>query len=1126
MQRNAKTANRLPLIFRPKILLIMKMLILLLTVTCMHVSASGFSQSTVTLSVKNASLKSVITEIEKQTGYGFLYRENKFMEDSRVDLNIVDMPVGEVISQLFNKTGISYKISKRKLVIIQSFPETLDKVITGTITNESGEPLNGVSISVKGSTIGTITDERGMFSLNVPDGAVLVVSSVGYNVQEIAVNRRTNLQITLSALSTSMDDVVVIAYGKQKKATVTGAVASISTKEIKQSPAANLAVALTGRLPGLTAIQRSGEPGRDNTLLYIRGRATINGQSPLIMVDGVERDITFLDPNEVDNVTILKDASSTALYGVRGANGVILVTTRRGRSAIPQISLTSEYGVQGFTRIPSTINSYDWVVLKNQARQNDLPGSTPLYSDYAVERFKLQDQPYAYPNNNWIDILLKKWAPISRINLNLDGATEYVKYYVNVGYLNQQGQWKIDPETLKQYDPRAFLNRYSFRSNIDVNLNSKKTLKTFLNVAGYLEKVNGPWVEARFNANTATTEIVSRIMNKFPVTTPGPTTPDGNVLVNNDKNGESPWAQINRSGYRSENRTYVTSTWGMEYDLSQSVTKGLSALFKASFDNRSINTQVGKKYYQYWIQEVDPNLKNANGGDSITYKRIQTNFDNTQLATEVGSNYRSFVDLQFQINYQRRFNLHNVAGTVVYQQQSLIQPGEPLPYKVKGYASRLTYDYDSRYMAEFNMGYNGSEQFSPSNRYGFFPAFSAGWMVSNEKFFESVKNNIDVLKIRGSYGKVGNDKISNRRFIYLDDITTASGGYSSELDFGKRINELAFGNPGVQWEVAKKMNVGIEIGLFKQLNITFDVFTEKRNNILAYRTIALLNGIPSNLTPPYNLGAVDNKGYEIELTHQKVINNKISVLTKFNFNYADNKVKFLDELPNPADFAMRYYQTGYSLGQRRGYLIEGYFNSLQEIEQSGLTCVGAKPRPGDFRYKDVNKDNVIDEKDIVPIGYSDIPKYTWGAATNITYKNFDFSILFQGAFKVSSINTGIYETDDFREIHKDAWTAEKVASGATIRYPALSLGTSSSQQSNDFFIQDASFVRLKNMEIGYRIPAAVLNRIGLKGLRIYANGLNVITWDRLKFKDWDPELVNNSTYPLYKIFNAGLNVTF
>ncbi len=1124
-----------------RIVLAMKLTAVFLIAAVLQVSAKGYGQQ-LTINEEDIAVPRLLQIIEKQTSYHFLYDNLQLKDITIKRVALTNATVKQVLDESFRGLPLSYKIVKKTIVVkrnseaapslpaVATVPVRQSIEISGRVMNPEGEPLPDVSVVVKGSAGGTTTDVNGNYSISVPDAsAVLIFSYVGFEGQEIAVGSETTINVVLSPVAGSLGDVVVVAFGKQKKISVTGAIASIQTKEIKQSPAANLAVTLAGRLPGLTALQRSGEPGRDATALFLRGMGTLNGTAPIILVDGVEREMTYIDPNEVENVTILKDASSTALFGVRGANGVILVTTKRGNSGKPSIGLIYEYGMQGFTRSPSMLNSYDWARLKNEAWANDNPGvdpndpvNQPPYSEYALDRFMYQEYPEAYPNTNWQKMLFNEYVPQKRYNLNLSGGSEYVQYFVNVGFLDQGGQWKISPD-VTDYDPAGFLKRYNFRSNIDAKLNKDGTLSTFLNAAGYFERVNSP------NANTD--EIFRRTYAFFPVVLPGPLTPDGEVLIGPGNYNESPWAMINRSGYRQETRNNITASWGLKQDFGF-LTEGLSAKFMASFDTRTIYSLTAGKNYQRWIQIIDPNTPNHEGMDSIQYSRVLLDAENTPLSIGSGSNFQSFFNFQFTVDYNRIFKQkHSFTGLLLAQQETRVLPNDRLPYNLRGISFRASYGYDNRYLLEFNAGYNGSEQFARGRRYGFFPTISGGWVISNEDFLAQHKV-ISLLKIRASYGRVGSDRLGSRRFLYMDDIQRAGGGgFSPSLGRGGLIAENYIGNPNIQWEVAKKANVGLELGLFNDLNLVIDLFRERRDNILISRqTIPMLYGIETGRMGPVNMGIVENKGYEIELNYRKAINRNWSVLSKLNFNFARNRVLFSDELQYPEDYAYRYRQTGYRLGQVFGYrLRDGYYASYDEIAGEGLNYVGYTVRPGDFKYVDVNNDKIIDERDMVPIGYSAIPEYTFGGAFSITYKNFDVSFLLQGNLNVSQplSGYGTMSTSDFRDRHLYAWTPERAANGDKILYPRLTTGGSVSERDfNEFFIEDRSFMRLKNAEIGYRLPEKWVRKIGSNEVRFYANGFNLITWDRMRTKDFDPEVNNSLSYPVYRVFNSGVHITF
>jgi len=1030
------------------------------------------------------------------------------------------------------------------LIIILLFSITISFAqksitVTGRVTNISNDSsLNGASVQVKGAAGGTITDEKGTFSIRVTMPATLTVNSVGFKTQNVPIGNDLNITVRLESSAQDLDQVIVVAYGVQKKATVTGAIATITTKELKQSPAANLSASLAGRLPGLTSIQSSSEPGKDAVSLYLRGQGTINGQAPVILVDGVPRDITYIDPNEVESVTILKDASSTAVFGVRGANGVILVTTKRGKTDKPEINFTAEGGLQSFTRLPKFVSAYEWAGVKNQMSTND--GGPAAFSQNVLDHYRLHDDPVNYPDNNWEQILMHKYVAQQRYNLNLSGGTEYVKYFINAGYLNQGGQWKVDQ---KDYDPSSFLKRYNFRSNIDAYLTKDKSLRTFLNLGGYVENVNSP---SGSNPGLGLGNAINQLLTIYrtPPITPGPLTPDGRLLVY--KNNASPYGEINNSGYVQQTRNNILGSFGMEQDFAF-LTPGLSAKFMISFDTRAVHGLIENQSYAKWNQATVPG---TGGRDSLIY--VPANGDkNSTLSPSVSNTFQTYSNFQFYVNYARTFGKHAITGLVLAQQDKTIKPqgGDnpsatdfPLPFNLRGLSGRITYGYNAKYFAEFNAGYNGSEQFAPGHRYGFFPSVSFGWLISGEDFLKG-STAISLLKIRGSYGKVGNDRINNNRFLYLDNTVIQGGGYvggGGTLGInGNTVNEAYTGNPNLTWETSKKTNIGFELGLFNQFNLIVDVYQSDNNNMLIARgTVPQLNGLPASALPPANLGRLTNKGYEIELNYSKVVNKNLSVLAKLNMNYAHNKIEFLDEAQRTPDYAYRYYQTGFSVGQAFGFISDGFWNSQDEITKSGLKFSGRAPRSGDLKFKDLNNDGTIDTKDFGPIGHSNVPQYTFGATVGINFKNFDLSLLFQGVSRVTQDYRGWgvfenYESGFFTDRHLNAWTPDRAKNGQPINFPALSQSSSSSEaNASDYWIENTSYIRLKNAEIGYTLPLQWTKKISSKRIRLYANGFNLITRDHMINKGYDPEVLNSNfnsgplSYPIYKVYNFGINIIF
>ncbi|GGC15530.1 SusC/RagA family TonB-linked outer membrane protein [Parapedobacter defluvii] len=1002
--------------------------------------------------------------------------------------------------------------------------------ISGTVRDsENQEVLPGVTVTIASSGFSVKTDIDGQFHLQAKPEETLVFRHVGFDEQYVYVDSRVNIDVLLVKSTVGLDEVAVVAYATQKKETITGAIASVKTKELKQSPAANLAVTLAGRLPGLTTLQTSGEPGRDVTALFIRGRATINQTAPIVLIDGIERELTHIDPNEVESITILKDASSTALFGVRGANGVILVTTKRGTSEVPEINLSAEGAVQDFPKFFDMVNSYDYASLRNLALKND--GLPAQFSEKALEMYRTGADPVNYPNTNWRDIMMKDVALQQRYNLNISGTTNNrsMKYFVNATYLNQGGQFNVEQDL--PYDPSFKLDRYSFRSNIDLQLNNR--LSAFMNVAGYLEKQNMPMsilnrlgdIPTQLEGMSPALYIIS-FMTRVPANVPM-LTPEGEVTTGPNIDWPA-YGLLNRSGYVKQTRSNVLATFGMNQELDM-VTKGLSARLVMSFDTRSINNLYGAREFIRYMQVINPS-SDPTIPDEIYFSQYG-GWLNTPITIGGGSNFVSLFNFQAYLNYNRQFDKHAITGMAFYQQQQNIQ-GIALPFNLRGFAGRLTYGYDNKYFMEFNAGYNGSEQFAKGKRFGFFPAISAGWLISNEPTFKD-HDYISHLKLRGSYGLVGNDQLGGRRFLYLDDIYLGAGGYSTSLGLGQHIGINMLKNADITWEIARKTNVGFELGLFNELDLIVDVFKEKRDNILRNRsTIPLINGFPASVLPPVNIGVIENKGYEIELNYRKAVTADLSILTKLNFNHAKNKQLFADEpLLNP-DFAYQYRATGYPLGQNFGYIVEGFFKDAEDIANSPQQVVGGhESRPGNFKYKDLNMDGTVNELDMAPLKYTAIPEYTFGAAFNVNYKQWDVSVLFQGVANVGRImgDNGMWAGSGFSNYsdwHRYSWTPERAANGETIKYPRLTTQASPDERLNDFFYVDGSFLRLRNVELGYTFPVKLVTRMGIKRIRLYTNGLNLYTWDKLPFDGIDPELTSAYAYPIQRLFNFGVNVTF
>ncbi|RAJ91072.1 TonB-linked SusC/RagA family outer membrane protein [Larkinella arboricola] len=1161
--------------YRKIILRIMKLSITpcLLWLLGMHLSlakdvrAQEVLSQRISITVNEMEIDKVLEKIEGQTRVRFIYSAEVIRADRKVTLDSQNQRLGAVLETLLGPLGIEYKVSRKTILLLKAAerktslkteplenvaPREINREITGKVLDEKGQPIPGASVIVKGTTLGTSTNAEGEYILSLPDDKdAIIFSFVGYVPQEVLVGTMTNLVVTLKVDEKALEEVVVVGFGQQKKVSVTGAVASVTSEVLQQSSSASLANSLSGRLPGLTSIQSGGgQPGRDDATMYLRGAATTNGRSPLILIDGVPRDnIRTLDANEVASVSILKDASATAVFGVRGANGVILITTKRGSAGKNELTINAEQSFSSFTREPERLHSLEYMALRNEASRNDgisplpfddaimakyanpLAGLDPNDPDYAR---KAMVRRYMYPDHDYYREYISRYAPQTRVNMNVTGGTDKVSYFVNGGFLHQGGNLNTEPKSVLGYDPSSKMDRYSFRANLDYKVTN--SLKSFLNIGSYIEQVNMPsaWLYGNSDTGWMMSDLIYQAQTILPIT-PGPVTIDGfgvapGQIVDPGYMDRSAFEIMNRMGYRNEVRSNLNASFGMDWDLSNTVTKGLSIKGMISYDARATTAMQGKKSERLYLAEVNP------AKDELTYAVKRS--DESLLALTKAADSRYNINMQGSINYARTFGRHDVTGMILGQRDTWESTAGEIPYNVLGVAARATYAYDERYLAEVNMGYNGSEQFAPGHRYGFFPAVSAGWVISNERF---LKNNrlLTNLKLRASYGKVGNDKMGSSRFLYQSDITLGGSGPLGSLGLGQTINQGLLGNPNITWEIAQKQNYGLDAQLLGDLSLSVDVFKERRSNILISRgTVPEFQGVPLGNIPKVNMGLVDNQGYELELSYNKAFNRDFRVMVSGNYGYNHNTVKFLDESVRDETYVYRYRATGFPLNQSWGYKIDysngnGFFNSKEELDTylKSTTYGFGEPRVGDFKYVDLNGDGVIDDKDQAPIGYSNIPRVTYGLSLTFEYKGFDLTTFFQGVGKYSSNyqQQGVYEyiiRGTYFDYHKSAWTPERYAAGEEITYPALSTHSTTNHTANDFFIMNRSFTRLKNLVLGYTVPAGALKGVGISKLRVYVSAQNYFTWDRLKMGHLDPENDSSLGYPVTKMANFGLNLTF
>jgi TonB-linked SusC/RagA family outer membrane protein len=1033
--------------------------------------------------------------------------------------------------------GLSFKL-KAILLLLYLLPVSQAMIaqvinMTGTVIDENDQAIPGVNIVVQGTTRGISSDVNGKFTITVSSGEILVFSFLGYVTQEVTVGKQIDITVVLQEDIKDLDEVVVVAYGSQKKVSVTGAIATIQTKDLKQSSQANLSAALAGRLPGLTALQSSGMPGNDDVRLYLRGVGTVNGSNPLILIDGVPREnLSTLDPNEVASVSILKDASATAVFGVRGANGVILVTTRRGNAEKPELSISADYSLQSLSTHFDRIHSWEFAELRNQAARNDgVSGANLPFTQYMIDKYRSGEDPVFYPDRDIYHDYFHDYAPQTRFNLNYSGGTGKLDYFVNAGYINQQGLIKTESKDDLGYDPGFKMNRYNFRANIDYNV--LNNLKISANIATYLEQINSP--SGASNGGNVN-DMVATMMRwtwAVPPTWPGRVTAPGYGVPANrvvDNTGYTYYGQLNRNGYKQQTNTQFNSTVGVEWNL-DFITKGLSTKVVISYDGLYQTVLTATKGYPSYGFYV------AQSADETSHYTVVTSEDQVEesLNLSKGAASRYYMNLQYSLNYVRNFGLHNFTGMALLQRDNWENNNAGLPYNILGISGRLTYNYDQRYLAEFNMGYNGSEQFHKDHRFGFFPAYSVGWVTSNESFLKD-NDLITHLKLRLSYGKVGNDKLGSDRFLYRTVVSETGGPYS-QLGLNRKIVQGKIGNELLSWEIAEKTNLGIDLQLFRKLSVTFDVFKEQRNNVLLSRnTVPVFQGVALGNLPKVNIGKINNAGYEVEAAYSDRIDNDFSFTVKGNFAYNHNEQIAMDEVILTSDYAYRYRRTGYSIGQYFGYQIDynngnGYLNTQEELDWAKAAYQIGTPRLGDFKYKDVNEDGFVDIKDQVPIGYHPIPRISYAFSGNIAWKGLDLSFLLYGIAKSNTtFDWGFFESGNegfFTNMHKTAWTEEKYINGDKITYPALSmLAGNVSQQSNNFTILDRSFLRLKSVELGYNLPKGIVNRFSINAMRVYVSGNNLWTLSNLPIKTVDPEQVVTWVVPVNKMINFGINITF
>ncbi len=995
------------------------------------------------------------------------------------------------------------------------------RTITGTVVSAADDStLPGVNVIVgEFPGMGTITDVDGRYSIQMPEGGEsLVYSFIGMETQTVTIGNSSVINVTLELSDQALDEVVIVGYGVQKKATVTGAIASIETKELLQSPSANISNALVGRMPGLLTKQSSGEPGFDQAEIRIRGASTFAGSlQPLVLIDGVESDnFNNLDPNTIDNITILKDASATAVYGVRGANGVILITTKRGVVGKPEINYTFNMAVTRFIDVRENMNSLDHARTMNETLKYDsymVGAYNPAYSEYDIAMFESGDDPIFYPDVDWQDEILRPYNTQTQHNLNIRGGTERVRYFVSAGYFDQGGLLN-NTNAIDLFDAQINYRRYNFRSNLDFSVT--KDLSVAVDLSTTIENRKGK------GSGSSIPALILAVNNASPNGTPGVV--DGKLVDIGNPRTLNPYSNMFNYGYGREYRNYLKGRIKINHQLGF-LTEGLSV--HATISHQSYNSQINT------ISKPLNNHLAVKGSDGeIVYvpQRVDSPFNTSQ-----GFDKNRTIYFETGFNYSRNFGGHNVGGLLLYNQSKRYDPNLAflVPSGYQGAVGRVTYNYRGKYLAEFNAGYNGTENFAEGKRFGLFPAYSLGWVLSEESFFPE-NNIVTFVKFRGSYGEVGNDQIGGERFLYRPSAYEYSGGYywgevGSNYNYYPASRESKIGNPDLTWERAIKRDLGVDLHFFKdKITASLDLFDETRDNILA--NLGTVPSIVGAELPAYNLGRMQNKGFDAEITYADRWGN-FNYWVKGIYTFAKNKILYMDEIEQQYPYQNK---TGQILGQYNGLIAEGIYNSWEEVNEANRPESSMnKVQPGDIKYKDINGDGLINAYDYVPIGYSNFPGKSFGLSFGGEYRGFDFSILFQGAADVSyRYNTSaIKVTSQERAIPQyldKSWTQERFDLGEAIDFPRLGID-GRNYTTSSFWIVDASYLRLKNVEIGYQFSPKIFEKINISSGRVFINGNNLLTWSSL-LPGIDPEqgasTGDNEPYPMTQNFNLGVNITF
>jgi TonB-linked SusC/RagA family outer membrane protein len=1048
---------------------------------------------------------------------------------------------------MFQETLKKILLEMKKIVVIiftlvcSVAPIVAQIVASGVVKDETGEPLIGVTVTEKNNSAnGTITDFNGNFQMTLRQGNQVVFSYIGYkSLESIA---KKDMVVVLESDAVDIDEVVVVGYGTQRRETVIGAITSVKGEELERASASNLTNSLAGRVSGVTTLMGSGRPGINESKIYIRGISTLSSgnTNPLVLVDGVEREMGNVDAEDVESFTVLKDAAATAVYGIRGANGVILITTKRGQEGAAKISASVHHSFNQLIRLPTVLDSYTFATLRNEALYND--GMPLEYSLSDLQKYQDGSAPYTHPNNNYAEDFLRKFAHKTQANVNISGGTDRIKYFVSGNYLNEEGILKsyrkasdlerFDtfrelPDDLKRtftdvpYNPNPSYQRFNLRSNFDITISKSTTLA--LDLTSRIEKVRNIGI-----ANSNKNEFFTRFFRSAPNLLPY-ITPNGKFGAQGGDN-QSPLVYLTSAGYQLDNKNTIEGKIRLNQKL-DFITKGLSADGEISFDNL-----VMSGFNLNHRPEIGRYTRNGE------YTIINTETD--WSTTAVGKSTTRQVVSQLAMRYNRTFEANHNVGALLLTKQRQFYSNAILPQFDLDYVGRITYNFRRKYMAEMNMAYNGSSNFNKEKRFGFFPSVSLGWTLSEEAFWKSSFPSVDFLKFRGSIGEVGNDKLGNMNYFYQNTYGNGSVYNFGTANMASNTTgywETQLGNPFVTWERSMKGNVGVDARFLQKFKFTVDYFHEYRYDILAKRnTFSQTLGVNYAL-PAENIGIVRNQGVEFEFGYNDRFGD-VRFWVDANVTYAKNKIEYMDEILYPDEFSYKQ-RTGLPVGSRFGYLVDGFYQSWEEINDPStpINLLG-NSQPGDLKFVDRNGDGIINDYDFGFIGYGKVPLLTGGVTLGTSYKNFSVSMMWQGA-AFSSMQLGLsilkefnHSADGLKGIHEKRWayynnplTGELVDTRETAIYHRLTTNNNHfNHEVSTESVRSADYLRLKNMEIAYNVPKALLKSLQLSRLRIFARGNNLLLFDHLKEFGVDPESWDDSIdfYPQSRVFTLGMSLNF